>query len=434
MSVPLERLYRYLESICNHDVLIYRFYPHGSKKLENLAQLSPGAWIDSYNRPLMICHDQEPLNYDFYQTKSLEWSESNETSWLIRSATSKLNLRTPTIPLNGFDKTLLVHSELNSKELEKYEQNNFVGIHWWVHGVIARDWYRYAEYDPELKFKFENIKKDFLIYNRSWSGTREYRLKFIELVLNNQLQNFCRITFNPVDSGLHYRSHNFKNQKLSSRRFDIENFFDKSRAGSDSSGDYDNSDYSSTAIEVVLETLFDDSRHHLTEKILRPIACGKPFILISTPGALKYLHRYGIRTFNGLIDESYDLISDPKKRLEFIVKEMSRLANLPIDQKKTLWSELNQIAKFNKELFFSDSWLKNLTNEFINNYNQARHSIQNFKGNIYLSVQNNYKSDPVLVDLINPDGSTNAGRTKEEYENFLKFLKSQIPFTPIDQV
>lgn len=34
MSVPLDRLYNYVDGLCNHDILIYRFFRHGSKKLE----------------------------------------------------------------------------------------------------------------------------------------------------------------------------------------------------------------------------------------------------------------------------------------------------------------------------------------------------------------------------------------------------------------
>jgi hypothetical protein len=49
----------------------------------------------------------------------------------------------------------------------------------------------------------------------------------------------------------------------------------------------------------VAETVFD-TRIHLTEKTLRPIACGHPFILAAGPGSLKYLQTYGFRTFSPL--------------------------------------------------------------------------------------------------------------------------------------
>ena len=40
MSIPLDRLYHYIESIAKEirgdDVLIYRFFPHGSKNINDL--------------------------------------------------------------------------------------------------------------------------------------------------------------------------------------------------------------------------------------------------------------------------------------------------------------------------------------------------------------------------------------------------------------
>ena len=68
MSVPLDRLYNFLNDICNRAVLIYRWMPHGSKKLSDLTALhdtSPGLWRDR-SLPSMICHDQEPLFYELY--------------------------------------------------------------------------------------------------------------------------------------------------------------------------------------------------------------------------------------------------------------------------------------------------------------------------------------------------------------------------------
>ena len=76
MSIPLDCLYHYLESLCSEDILIYRWYPHGSKKLEDLSELGSKlgcedpSILDVFKKrmitPMMICHDQEPLFYDLY--------------------------------------------------------------------------------------------------------------------------------------------------------------------------------------------------------------------------------------------------------------------------------------------------------------------------------------------------------------------------------
>ena len=122
---------------------------------------------------------------------------------------------------------------------------------------------------------------------------------------------------------------------------------------------------------MVLETLFDDSRLHLTEKILRPIACGQPFILAATQGSLEYLRSYGFSTFSGLIDETYDTIMDPLERLQAIVIEMKRIAQLSQKDKHKLYTELEKIASKNKQLFFSTEWQQKIIREYKSNLEVA---------------------------------------------------------------
>ena len=44
MSIPLDRLYHFIDQtarkIYGEPVLIYRFWPHGSKNIDNLSQLN----------------------------------------------------------------------------------------------------------------------------------------------------------------------------------------------------------------------------------------------------------------------------------------------------------------------------------------------------------------------------------------------------------
>jgi hypothetical protein len=51
----------------------------------------------------------------------------------------------------------LSHSEKNSQELELYEQNDFIGVYYWSHALIARDWFRYAKLDPLLTINFDQV-------------------------------------------------------------------------------------------------------------------------------------------------------------------------------------------------------------------------------------------------------------------------------------
>jgi hypothetical protein len=435
MSVPLDRLYNHLDSLCNHDALIYRFYPHGSKKLEDLQSLydfSQHGWQHQIKTPGMLCHDQEPLMFDQYSEHDMlnyfvhynpAVLDDTKVVNRIKILINAQHLRSVISARHGiYDTTMLLHSEKNSENLAKYEQAGFVGVYWWAHAAIASDWYRYAKHDPGLAINFDNIHQDFLVYNRAWSGTREYRLKFTELIVNENLQATSRMKFTSYCDDQHYSMFDFKNPELAISRRDLETQFDPCTVDATASADYHTLDYAHTGIEIVLETLFDDTRWHLTEKSLRPIACGRPFILASTPGSLEYLRSYGFETFGNLINESYDCITDPVSRLQSIVKEMKRISNLPHNQKLQLWQSLYEIADRNKQLFFSDAWQQKIFDEFVSNFNQGISIIEQHKnGKHWLNFRDAWTACPELVKLADPMMLTSMDH-QEEIEQLLNKL------------
>jgi hypothetical protein len=390
MSVPLDRLYNFLHDVCNHrDLIIYRFFPHGSRKITDLTSLYKSELISKYvledSLNFLFFHDQEPLNFDLYQSYDINQLEP------FPLFTDELNEKRKAIALRIMPEmnlkwavgltlwrcpVLLVHSEKRSKELIKYQNIQFVGVYWWCHAIIARDWFRYAEHDLTLQQSAPT--KEFLMYNRAWTGSREYRLKFTELLVENNISKDCMTWFSPSDDGEHYTQHQFKNPALQIKNFNLENYFAHPQVDSTASADYCSTDYQLTKIEIVLETLFDDDRLHLTEKTLRPIACGHPFMLVSTHGSLEYLKSYGVETFSPWINETYDTIEDPAQRLEAIVQEMKRIANLSKDEKTLLYAGLKAISDRNKKLFFSDAWQKRIVDEYKTNFNQAVKQLNQF--------------------------------------------------------
>lgn len=374
MTVPIDRLYDFLHAVCDKDILIYRWLPHGSRKLIDLLPIKN---LESYKQSElltkvhMICHDQEPLHFDLWTKQEfLDLATSNmQESPCVSEQFSHWHLRTcfGFNKANLYEKTLLCHSERNSKELEKYENQNFIGVYYWSHALLARDWFRHAAVDPCLTRKI-NSSKIFLAYNRAWTGSREYRLKFSELLFEHNLLECCLTSFNATD-GYSYRNHVFANNKLQINNWNLENHFAANFAPAWASADYHAPDYQTTQIEIVLETLFDDCRHHLTEKSLRPIACGQPFILCASPGSLTYLRNYGFSTFDSVIDESYDRITDPLDRLQAI---MSLMQQIKTSYHKTkLITQLQNIAAYNQKRFFSNSFQQQVIDEFKNNFVKA---------------------------------------------------------------
>lgn len=100
--------------------------------------------------------------------------------------------------------------------------------------------------------------------------------------------------------------------------------------------------YINTYFSVISETYFystDNSGIFFSEKIFKPIASLHPFILVGQANSLEKLKLLGYKTFDPVIDETYDQELDDSKRMLMIVKEIDRLCNLTE-------SELNNFINF----------------------------------------------------------------------------------------
>jgi hypothetical protein len=438
MSIPLDRLYHYIESVaqecCQDNVLIYRFFPHGSKKIEDLTVLGneiPKNWKNFSFDPHIFCNDQEILNFDLYQNLDFEALQDSPEfkNQLQKTLVEVPNYNLRIDALDIYDHCILLHSENRSIELEKYKKKYFIPVYYWSHALLALDWFRFAKH---ANFDKNQNSRLFLIYNRAWSGTREYRLKFTDWLIEYDLVNQCQTTCNVVDPELNikFTDHNFKNTAWKPTHC-LENYFLPTQVGSYASADFVINDYNNTDFEVVLETLFDDSRLHLTEKILRPIACGQPFLLAGTHGSLQYLRNYGFKTFSEVIDESYDLIVDPEQRLLAIIKLMEHIKSWNSNQRKFNMQKIKEIANYNRCYFFSDEFFNCITDELKNNLKHGlTELLETNTGQRFFNRRRTLCQDPVLKSIMT--NSTNfrsrqdmayiVQQARKYYNRYLKTL------------
>jgi hypothetical protein len=91
--------------------------------------------------------------------------------------------------------------------------------------------------------------------------------------------------------------------------------------------------YLNTYFSLVTETTYHtkpgyDGVPFWSEKIFKCIAMKHPFIVATVPNSLQYLKQLGYKTFEGIIDESYDLEEDDGRRMIKIINETERLCNL----------------------------------------------------------------------------------------------------------
>ena len=109
MNIPLDRLYHYIRDIAKEiygdRIIIYRFWPHGSKNINDLNNLNEGnneslgdnEWLKRTISPSVWCNDQEPLDYEFYRTNIRSWADN---SWI--SILKLLNYFSPPKNLNYY--------------------------------------------------------------------------------------------------------------------------------------------------------------------------------------------------------------------------------------------------------------------------------------------------------------------------------------------
>jgi hypothetical protein len=84
--------------------------------------------------------------------------------------------------------------------------------------------------------------------------------------------------------------------------------------------------YTHSYCHLVLETLFDADQSggaFITEKTFKCIKFGQPFVIIGTAGSLDCLRKSGYRTFDDVIDNSYDLITDNELRWQSVKRTIA---------------------------------------------------------------------------------------------------------------
>jgi len=125
--------------------------------------------------------------------------------------------------------------------------------------------------------------------------------------------------------------------------------------------------YLDTYFSVVNETTYHtkpgyDGVPFWSEKIFKCIAMKHPFVVATAPNSLQYLKQLGYKTFDGIIDESYDLEKDDGKRMIKIIDEVERLCNLGKKELANFLNEAKIVCEYNYTV------LKNKT-EFIKEMN-----------------------------------------------------------------
>ncbi len=311
------------------------FQPHGSK---NWIDLFDG-WIDEedhkqefihQSKGIVVLHDQEPFSresLDIYRTR-----ECIDYKWRSYQTTAEILLCNKYLSIGW---PIMCHSEWNSDDIRWAEDSGMITCHYFYHGLIARDWFRHWKHHGGIS-PIKDWQHRFLLYARDRTGSRQYR----ESLIND---------LSPLKSMVDYDWDQIRNITPNySAKISVD-------------------DARSSAIHLVAETVFDQDKVHLTEKTFKPMVMMQPFIVFGGAGSLRYLKKYGFKTFAGIWDESYDLETDHHRRYQMILKLITDLGSLTTAQINDTLMKSREIIEHNRYHFFSDQFEKILLDELKSN-------------------------------------------------------------------
>ena len=124
---------------------------------------------------------------------------------------------------------------------------------------------------------------------------------------------------------------------------------------------------SQRAIDVVTETMTNSQNGiYFSEKTHKAIRSGQLFLILGQQHCIRSLRDYGYKTFDNVIDHSYDLESDMPTRAKMIADELDRLSSLSLSDFRDLWTSTYNDRLYNQQYkkYNLDYWKKYLHSFF----------------------------------------------------------------------
>jgi hypothetical protein len=267
---------------------------------------------------------------------------------------------------------ILANSEISSTKNTIINKYGFQDWYYFFHGFVALDWYRDFQYmNPS---SFNQFDKVFICYNHLTSKLRSYRLHLVSNLIEQDLVRYGRVSLfqeewkstiedpeNPLDNRARVKI--YKNLKDINGPLTIDT--DNPSGSLSATVNFD--DLTSALFHVVTETVYFDSKLHLTEKVFKPIVARRPFILAAAPGNLAYLKSYGFCTFDRWIDESYDLETDHYIRIEKITFEIAKLCSMSPKLLEQMYLEMQEVLEYNFNHFYT-TFKDKIVDELVDNF------------------------------------------------------------------
>lgn len=231
----------------------------------------------------------------------------------------------------------VLHSEHNSKDIQKLDELGYKTIHWFAHAFLCSEYYfkLYSNLEIVKNYSARPIRSSWICANRL---LRKYRTDFLEML---DLSKGCYSLLNPDPNGLTYTG------PVSACSFD-----DHTNSSAEIKVD-DLTPWNTSFLHVVNETIWQE-KIHFTEKVFKPVVLHQPFVVLQAPGSLAYLRSYGFKTFGAWWDESYDAIEDPTERMQAIADIVNSIGNKSLEKLETMRMEMASVLEHNFRHFYEN--------------------------------------------------------------------------------
>lgn len=115
--------------------------------------------------------------------------------------------------------------------------------------------------------------------------------------------------------------------------------------------------YKNFLIDIVSEPTCQGDTFYPTEKIVRAMLCGRPFIAMCSKNYLIYLRQMGFKTFYEFWSEEYDGYSGKEKYFQ-ILELINHIAKMPHNDLIVMYKEMQKILKHNRNLIITQTYKK----------------------------------------------------------------------------
>jgi hypothetical protein len=208
-----------------------------------------------------------------------------------------------------------------------FKRNGFQVWRYWPGHLVAPIY----EINPVFDLRLDSIDKTFC---RLSSSRHDHNYYIHNFLVENRLLDNTHWSYSKCD--YHEWYYNF-NRFLNLRERDYVELPEQEQAGSHIGQmmSFDSlQPHIKSAVTINCETVYHGHGPCYSEKLIKCANLARPFIEVSSPHTLKDLRKWGFESFPDLIDESYDDIEDPHKRIEHICSEIDRLSKIPLQHFK----------------------------------------------------------------------------------------------------